>query len=483
MPALTKCYFEPADLLAAALEVREKRSALCKYLIQPWTPEFDPSVYDLLGSFDRIVLLHRDPRDFMVSAFLYSFFESHTADSLSGMSQVLRLLERKEQDPLAIGFARMITLKNCLERGDHISLELEHTQLVVDRFGNELDLRVHPLVAAETSAEQRVADLLEHDAKARGFLNYVLRSCQAMVEIKRYFDGCGRDVCWLSYENLVSGRLTAVAQYLGLPLAADTEVAKQHQRVARTKGSGDWKNWLTPADIPLLKPKFTEYLAEFGYPNDWQLPENPQINPRHGSDYVYRLFHERQLSRPTIAVEFDRETLEGIGSALESTVPQDARLVSGLIPKRTQVIGTGDVLIENAHFESVTGEAVNVLVAGQSYRFVYRVRFKRPFLGVSFWMQLCNQNGPPVFHGTSFDGNATLAAVEANSAYAVSFPFPCDLRRGLYYCNAGVTHAPAGKSQILHRRVPAAAILVRKIVPREWAQPRIERLEQRPAPR
>ena len=83
----------------------------------------------------------------------------------------------------------------------------------------------------------------------------------------------GRGLFHVGYEDVVERRLGAIEEYLGLPLTATREVDPQYRRVARSKTYSDWRNWFLPEDVEFFRPRMAEYMDEYGYGDDWTLPE------------------------------------------------------------------------------------------------------------------------------------------------------------------------------------------------------------------
>ena len=58
----------------------------------------------------------------------------------------------------------------------------------------------------------------------------------------------------------------------------------------RKKSTGDWRHWFTEEDVSLLKPAYTGYMTLIGYDcDDWNLVENPVIEPEYSSVYMKNL--------------------------------------------------------------------------------------------------------------------------------------------------------------------------------------------------
>ena len=72
------------------------------------------------------------------------------------------------------------------------------------------------------------------------------------------------------YEDLVDERFNDLEAYLGFALTGDAQVGPRLSRVVRTKGSGDWRNWFTAADVERFRPIYADYMQRHGYKDDWE---------------------------------------------------------------------------------------------------------------------------------------------------------------------------------------------------------------------
>lgn len=249
MPRSTACYFEPgAHHLArlrrqqglARLGIGRSRPQLVKFL--PFNPGAE-LMLDRFGSFDRAILITRDPRDRLLSDVLYRAYDSPIARDDAVMADYLGLLEAKERDP------HSVALLALLERV----------------YGPAFDLAAWQADYAARSIAQPLA-----------------------------FGAAHPELFQFRYEDLIERNFTALNAYLGLPLAGEVVVDQQLSRVIRTTGSGDWRNWFTLADIAALRPLLQPYLDRYYPEADWAVASVPQIDPRHGSGYVRRIVNERR---------------------------------------------------------------------------------------------------------------------------------------------------------------------------------------------
>ncbi|MET0384284.1 MAG: hypothetical protein ABW032_12765 [Burkholderiaceae bacterium] len=207
--------------------------------------EPEAAIVRFAEAFDRRVLLLRDPRDQLVSSLLYMVASSpaRLADQ-AFLDRFSALLRAKQADPASVDFGAIVRLFESDERsfvGRVLSL-----QAAFGRF---------------------VADV-----------------------------GAGAGIAWhlVRYEDFVAGRLDALSRYLGRPLSAGVDVPPEYARVARTKSTGDWRHWFTPADVAALRPAYDPLLRSLGYAVEWTPAPVPRIAPEHSWGYLDRLVDERR---------------------------------------------------------------------------------------------------------------------------------------------------------------------------------------------
>lgn len=191
------------------------------------------------AGFERRILLVRDPRDNLVSRLLY-MVASHRIllDDPAYLRIFSMLLQRKQQAPATVALQQLPPL-------------------------------------AQPSA-------------------FLADACAANGALAAFAGAHGGDWFILRYEDLVAGRLQALSDYLGLALRAGADIDPQYQRVARTKGAGDWRHWFTADDVACYRPQLAPLLAALGYADDWTLAEAQHIAPEHSWLYFERLVHERR---------------------------------------------------------------------------------------------------------------------------------------------------------------------------------------------
>lgn len=238
LPRSTRCLFEPLEY--AGIPADQADGVLAKVLIR----SEKPSNIQSFENFERKILIVRDPRDTLVSSILYSVFHAERYSDKTSAKQLITTLEKKESAP------SQISLREVMESVDNLS---PNKPSCLSSFCHNLSL------------------FTEFHRKAVAYHQ-------------------------LRYEDLVAGRLEPTEEYLGIQLARSVEVATHVGRVARTRTSGDWKNWITEEDVRTLQPMLSEAMQRLGYTEDWTPPSITQISPEHCSLYARRLLKERRQS-------------------------------------------------------------------------------------------------------------------------------------------------------------------------------------------
>jgi lipopolysaccharide transport system ATP-binding protein len=123
-----------------------------------------------------------------------------------------------------------------------------------------------------------------------------------------------------------------------------------------------------------------------------------------------------------------------------------------LKPQSTLTYESHGACIASPEILTLSGEKVNCLKRGKSYRYTYKVRFDRGVTNVRFGMLIKSISGlelggavsaPSVGQGIPYLPPGTLVGVE--------FRFTCNLNPGSYFLNAGVTGNYREEETYLHR--------------------------------
>lgn len=192
------------------------------------------------GIFHKKILLVRDPRDNLVSRLLYAIYDQKFLADDGKVGIFIERLEQKQRKPASVPLLELL---------------------------------------------KALGDLSGEDMLGR----FVLRH-----RIGLEFDRLNRDYFVYKYEHFVAGRYSRLEEYLGFALKFNGDVDAVHSRVARSKGSGEWRNWFTEQDVKYFGDTFQQYLAKYEYDMKWQLNPEPEISPKHSTEYVMRLVRERR---------------------------------------------------------------------------------------------------------------------------------------------------------------------------------------------
>lgn len=241
LPKSTHCLFEPIEYESSAAD--RNRHVLAKVLVR----HVKPAKLESFREFERKIVIIRDPRDTLVSAVLYSVFHAQH-DASSAVRNLIGVLEQKESDAGQVSFLQVMA----------------------------------------------AVDQLSQDGRS------CLDDFCYSASLFRQFHATAESWHPVRYEDFVAGRVTSLEQYLGLKLEQSPSVPTQVQRVSRTNASGDWKNWLTEADIDALRPLLEPAMRQLGYEDEWNLNPRPEIPPQHGSLYVRRLLKERRQRKSVL---------------------------------------------------------------------------------------------------------------------------------------------------------------------------------------
>jgi hypothetical protein len=246
LPPDTVGLFEPQQFVER-MHAPDGQPVVAKILIGRVHPRLEavggpePVDYGSFDSFTHKLHIVRDPRDVLVSSFLYSIRHTTFYDDTRRLERFTAALERKEHDPSSIAFLQLLDLMAELDDGVELLPSFLRRQELVTRFG---------------------AQRPEYHT--------------------------------VSYRDLVDDHLGDVAGYLGLDLAEAARI-QSRTRVERTRAYGDWRNWFTADDVEFLRPRLGAYVSAAGEHDDWDLPADASIPSEFASDYVRRVAEEKRL--------------------------------------------------------------------------------------------------------------------------------------------------------------------------------------------
>ncbi len=135
-----------------------------------------------------------------------------------------------------------------------------------------------------------------------------------------------------------------------------------------------------------------------------------------------------------------------------------------LIPNSVIEYESYGVRIEAPQVLTLSGEQVNNLVKGKTYRYVYTVQFAKSASNVRFGMLIKTLSGYELGGGASASTvENSMAFVKVGAVYRVEFRFCCALNPGVYFLNAGVLGTIDASETYLHRLIDIAMFKVQPV--------------------
>ena len=147
-------------------------------------------------------------------------------------------------------------------------------------------------------------------------------------------------------------------------------------------------------------------------------------------------------------------------AAPESQDAPDAYFDESLRPSSTvRYVNRGAHILSPA-IQTLGGRPVNVLSAGESYVYRYRVNFDKDFYRVRCGMLIKTVSGLEIGGGVTSTIEEPLASVAGGEEYEVRFHFRCLLAPGTYFLNAGVIGVDGEGEEYLDRHLDVAMFRV-----------------------
>lgn len=200
-----------------------------KVVFHPLSPH---RLSEIVAMYDKVVWIHRDPRDRLLSTFFYNWFKDHNPKP-DRYERALALTRQKEKDPASVSFKQLLSIS-------------------------------FPLT-------------------------YIHHTYDPVVEL---LESLGDALYIIDYESFIDGDISGLEQYLGFQIDSDAEVDIDVQRVSRSNQYGNWRRWFTAEDVAFFKPLLTDYMQAFGYDTgDWELEEVDTLPSSLGSEYMERMYN------------------------------------------------------------------------------------------------------------------------------------------------------------------------------------------------
>ena len=113
----------------------------------------------------------------------------------------------------------------------------------------------------------------------------------------------------------------------------------------------------------------------------------------------------------------------------------------GLKPSTTVRYASDGAEISNVRIETLDAEQVNCLICGETYRFIYQVRFTRDCVGVRCYTLIRSLTGLELGGGTIPEVNGREPSFACDQTIECTFEFDCRLGPETYFVNCGVGEA------------------------------------------
>jgi len=139
-----------------------------------------------------------------------------------------------------------------------------------------------------------------------------------------------------------------------------------------------------------------------------------------------------------------------------------AQFLPNLIPKSTVEYRNYDVDIFDVCIKTRDGLKANVLISGEKYEYSYKVSFGKAAESVAFGMMFKTEKGLDICGMNSQVTNMLIDKAKPGMSYLVRWNFSCNLLKGTYYTNVGVSEYIDGQHRFLNRIVDVFAFKVQQ---------------------
>lgn len=190
----------------------------------------------IIQLYDKTVWIIRDPRDRIISGFMYKWNKTHNPDK-ERFFKVLSLVKKKEKNPSNIDFVSL------LDASSHID-----TKFIINQVRD---------------------------------LNKLINDLQWLRE----------KIFIIKYEDFVEGKNDLLGEFLKINVNPSADIPEDLNRVKRSGSFGNWRNWFTEKDCLFFRALYYESLLKLGYnADDWDLETNQCIDPAISSEYMESIF-------------------------------------------------------------------------------------------------------------------------------------------------------------------------------------------------
>jgi hypothetical protein len=222
------------------------------FIVKKLVDTFSEPEIDCLPNFDRIVFVVRDPRDALVSRILYQPYKLPAFADDGAVRRYISILERKIEAPDSVPLIGIIN--ELREISGYRTLKT--VTIIQNKF-------------------MHIYNLFQHNALL------------------------------IHYEDFIDGKIGALESYVGSNIIGSVQVEDKFQRVVRSRGYGDWKNWFTSKDKKFLDDKFKDFYIKFGYAPE-ETKSAPTIDRDLSINYIVKVINEGRERRGIPAYTPDR---------------------------------------------------------------------------------------------------------------------------------------------------------------------------------
>jgi hypothetical protein len=267
----------------------------------------------------------------------------------------------------------------------------------------------------------------------------------------------------MKYEDLIAHRLDSLKDYLGFDLTVTTDVPETYRRVSRTRGSGDWRNWFLDDDVAYFEPRLKSYLREFGYSDDWSLPEKPTLERSHAAGYVVNLVR----GKGTFAdLDFQTDAFSGLTMDSLRKAPV---CIPGLKPVTRLPIMSVGAEIENIRLEARDGLRVHFIVPGQAYVLAFDIVLKQTIRRLEYLEYLVTIRPKGALKGAlcrAAPEHENIGLLETGTILAIQIPFTFDLPPNVYFIGLTIVKDDEdGRFDVLAHYPDSAVFVITRFEP------------------
>ena len=195
--------------------------------------------FDFGDSFDKKLLVFRDPRDNVVSRIHFMVKRIVSSGERDKVQQILQLFVEKEQKPDEVG---VLSVLRAFER-------------ISGRDGLAENVRANSLLPA------------------------------------RFLRSHGDSFFVIPYDELVGGHFERLSEYLGFKVPSDFQVAGKHAHIVRSRTSGAWRDWFLDEDTQFFAKDVADDFRFLGFDPNATPNFKRQVDPEKTSAYVNSIFN------------------------------------------------------------------------------------------------------------------------------------------------------------------------------------------------